>query len=176
MSVLIGQLLALASRFGIISLFAVGGGVSTLIPLLHDLCVNREHWVDDRQFAEAIAISQATPGPNFMLIPIVGWHVAGWIGGLVSLIAFLAIPVTSAFVVGRILQRHENVFIVLLRRCFRAVTAGLWIAGGIAIARTADHGTVTLIVTAVVVIVSLLLELNPLWWCLGAGIVGALFA
>lgn len=167
-------LFALATRFGIVSLFAVGGGVSTLIPLLHDVVVTREHWVDDRQFAEAIAVSQATPGPNFMLIPLVGWHVAGWIGAAVSLAAFLTIPVTLAFVAGRLLQRHENALIVMLRRGFRAVTSGLWIAGGITIAHTADKSIVTLALTGLVVAVSLRFEINPLWWCLGAGLLGAL--
>jgi hypothetical protein len=70
-------LLALVTRFALISLFAIGGGTSSIIPLIHDVAVRELHWVDDRAFTELLAIAQAAPGPNYMLIPLIGWHVAG---------------------------------------------------------------------------------------------------
>jgi hypothetical protein len=76
--------------------------------------------------------------------------------------------------VGRLL-RHETETIVLLRRAFRAVTAGLWIATGIALALTVDHTLLYAAITVAVIVLALGVETSPLWWCLGAGIIGALF-
>lgn len=50
---------ALVLRFGVISLFAIGGGTSSIIPLIHDVAVRQMHWVDDRAFTELLAIAQA---------------------------------------------------------------------------------------------------------------------
>lgn len=57
-------LLTLALRFGTLSFFAVGGGMSVLIPPLHHEVVQQYGWLDDHGFAELLAVSQAAPGPN----------------------------------------------------------------------------------------------------------------
>ena len=166
-------LLGLALRLAVLSLFAVGGGVSILIPQMHTEFVTELHWLDDRQFAEVVAVAQASPGPNFLLVPLLGFRMAGLIGALVSIGAFLILPVAISYAAGHVL-RHETEMIVLLRRAFRAVTAGLWIATGIVIARTVDHTVVDVAITAAIVVLSLTVEASPLWWCLGAGVIGAI--
>ncbi len=169
-------LLTLAVRWAIISLFAIGGGTSSIIPLIHDVAVRELHWVDDRAFTELLAIAQAAPGPNYMLIPLIGWHVAGIPGAALSLVAFLIFPVTIAFIAGRLLHRHDNPTMAMVRRAFRPVTAGMWVSSGIVIARTADKSLVDVAITVAVVVLALRIELSPLWWCLGAGVLGALLA
>jgi chromate transporter len=172
----VSDLAALMLRFAVISLFAIGGGTSSIIPLIHDVAVRQMQWVDDRAFTELLAIAQAAPGPNYMLIPLIGWHVSGIPGAVCSLTAFLALPVTIAFVVGRLLHRHDNATMAMVRRAFRPVTAGMWVSSGIIIARTADKAVADVAITALVVVLALRVELNPLWWCLGAGVMGALLA
>jgi chromate transporter len=167
-------LISLIVRVGSVSLFAVGGGVSILIPQLHDVVVGQLHWMNDRSFAELLAVAQAAPGPNFLLIPLIGWRVAGWAGAIVGLVSFLCVPVSIAFVVGRVVHDRENALIVLLRRAFRPVTSGMWIAAGVVIAHATDRTAVAVGVTFVVAGTSLFVELSPLWWCLGAGVIGAL--
>lgn len=166
-------LLGLALRLAVLSLFAIGGGASILIPQMHSEFVTELHWLDDRQFAEVVAVAQASPGPNFLLVPLLGWRIAGLSGAFVAIGAFLILPVTISFAAGHLL-RHENETIVLLRRAFRAVTAGLWIATGIVIARTVDHALVDVAITLAIIVLSLTVEASPLWWCLGAGVIGAI--
>jgi len=167
-------LLTIALRFGVLSLFAIGGGVSILIPQLHEEVVRQYHWVDDRAFAELIAISQASPGPNFLLIPLICWRVASWPGAFVGLVAFMSIPLVLSVTVGRILHDRENETIALLRRAFRPLTGGMWIASGIVVARTVDHAVADVVVTIIVAACAIFVEANPLWWCVGAGVLGAL--
>ena len=162
----------LAYHFALFSLFAVGGGVSMLIPQMHQEFVTQYHWIDERTFSELLAVSQAAPGPNFLLIPLIGFRVASWTGAAVSMIAFLVFPVTITFVVGRILHQRENEWVTRFRRAFRPVTAGLWIASGLVVAAATDHALIPVILTVAVAVISLVIDISPVWWCLAAGVVG----
>jgi chromate transporter len=169
-------LLSLAWHFVLLSIFAVGGGISMLIPQLHQEVVLQYHWMTERSFAEVLAIAQAAPGPNFLLVGLIGFRVAAWPGALVALLAFLIIPVSVAFYVGRLLHQHDNALIARFRAAFRPVTGGLWIASGLVVAATIDHTIVPLAITIVVAVISLAIDISPLYWCLAAGVVGYLLA
>jgi chromate transporter len=111
-----------------------------------------------------------------LLVPLVGWRIAAWPGAIVSLSAFLAIPMMLTFVVGRVLHRHENATIKTVRRAFRPVTGGLWIASGTVVTLATDHTPFMFAVTFLVLIVSLAVDVSPLWWCVVAAVAGAVFA
>jgi len=176
-------LIALALRFGLLSLVAIGGA-NALIPQIHAETVTRLHWLDDRTFAELVAVAQSAPGPNVLLIPLIGWHVAGWPGALVALSAFLMPSSTLAIVVARVFARHpDSARLGALRGALRPVTAGLLIASGIVLVRTVaaasgPHAALVpeIAIAAGVAILSTRTTVNPLWWLLAAGAVGALIA
>jgi chromate transporter len=172
----IQQLLLLAGHFALLSLFAVGGGAKVLIPQMHQEFVLHYHWLSERSFTELLAVAQAAPGPNFLLVPLIGFRVAAWAGMLVSLLAFLVFPVAIVLIVSRLLHRHENPWIASVRQAFKPVTGGLWIASGLVVAATVDHSLIPLAVTAGVVIISLTIDISPLWWCIAAGLAGYLLA
>jgi chromate transporter len=174
-SAAVAVLIGLGWRFAVLSLFAIGAGVSVIIPQMHQEFVGQLHLLDNQQFAEMLAISQAAPGPNFLLVPLVGWRIAGWPGAIVSLSAFLVFPIVITLVVGRLLHRHENDTLRKVRRSFRPVTGGLWIAAGIVVTLATDHNLLLLAVTGAVVLASMTFDISPLWWCVGAAAIGALF-
>lgn len=169
-------LFSLAWHFVLLSIFAVGGGISMLVPVMHQEVVQQNHWLDERAFAESLAVAQSAPGPNFLLVPLIGFHVAALPGALVSLLAFMAIPVTVAFIVGRILHQHDTPLMARFRTAFRPVTGGLWIASGAVIAVTVDHTAVPLAITIAVAALSLIVDIAPIYWCLAAGAIGYLLA
>lgn len=82
MSLLVSLFLKL-SAFSLIAF----GGVNALLPSLLNLSVNQEHWIDLQTFADYFAIAQAAPGPNFMTVTLIGWHIYGVLGALVATIA-----------------------------------------------------------------------------------------
>lgn len=79
-------LLSLFLKLSAFSLIAFGG-VNALLPTLLNLSVNQEHWIDLQTFADYFAIAQAAPGPNFMTVTLIGWHVHGVIGALIATFA-----------------------------------------------------------------------------------------
>ena len=74
-----GTLLTLAWTFGLMSLLAIGGANST-IPEMHRVAVDVQHWLSDSQFVDMFAIAQLSPGPNVLIVTLIGYHVAGIAG------------------------------------------------------------------------------------------------
>ncbi len=65
------------------SLFAVGGA-NAAIPEMHRIAVDVQHWLTDKQFADVYAISQLSPGPNVLIVTLIGYAVAGVAGALAA--------------------------------------------------------------------------------------------
>ena len=61
-------------HFMAVSLMAVGGAV-TVIPEMHRHLVNQNGWMTEAQFSASIAIAQSAPGPNILVIAMMGWHI-----------------------------------------------------------------------------------------------------
>ena len=55
-----------------------------LIPDMQLRAVEVEHWMTAADFSQLFALSQAAPGPNVLIVSLIGWKVAGVLGGFVS--------------------------------------------------------------------------------------------
>ena len=65
-----------------LSVLAFGGG-NAILPEMQHQVVTVHQWMTAEQFSSLFAMAQAAPGPNMMIVPLVGWHVAGLAGLLV---------------------------------------------------------------------------------------------
>jgi len=79
----------------------VGSGY-VLLPVLRADLVMKMHWLSDAQLLDAVAVSQATPGPFSTVATFIGYLLAGWKGaGLATvgmfLPAFVYVGATSGF-------------------------------------------------------------------------------
>jgi len=83
---MIAILVSLALLFTQLSVMAFGGG-NTILPEMQREVVQIHHWMSAEEFNALFALAQAAPGPNMMIVPLVGWQVAGWSGLLVSSLA-----------------------------------------------------------------------------------------
>src|SRR3989440_5051552 len=54
-----------------------GSGLA-IVPFLHGGVVNDFHWLDERQFLDAVAVAMITPGPVVITVAFVGHPVAGF--------------------------------------------------------------------------------------------------
>ena len=78
-----------------------GSGYVLLAVLRADL-VLRLHWLTDAQLLDAIAVSQATPGPFFTVSTFIGYLLCGWKGAALATIgmflpAFIYVAITAQF-------------------------------------------------------------------------------
>ena len=96
-------LLTLAGYFALLSLFAVGGA-NAAIPEMHRIAVEVMHWMNDRQFVDSFAIAQLSPGPNVIIVTLIGYHVAGIVGAGVATVAMCGPTCVVAYFATRTLS------------------------------------------------------------------------
>jgi len=158
--------------FAVLSLFAVGGA-NAAIPEIHRVAVDVMHWMNDHQFADMFAISQVSPGPNVIIVTLIGYHVAGVAGAVVATAAMCGPTCMLAFLVGRTWDRFKEArWRIAIQAGLVPLSVGLIGASAFVLARTADHNVYAGLVTAVTAAVAFFTRVNPLWVFAAAGMAG----
>jgi chromate transporter len=144
-----GTLAALFTQFATLSLFAIGGA-SSAVPEMHRLTVDIGHWMTDRQFGELFAIAQAVPGPNVMLVALLGHFIAGTPGAVVTTVAMCGPTCFLAYGVSRVFDRFRTArWRIAVQAGLVPVTIGLIAASALIIVRAADRNWAGFAITAV---------------------------
>src|SRR5258706_14774458 len=142
-------ILTLVWTFGLMSLFAVGGA-NAAIPEMHRVAVDTHHWLTDKQFADVFAISQMSPGPNVLIVTLIGYAVAGVAGALVSTLAMCVPTAALAYYVSRLFTRSSRSrWPAIIRAALVPLSIGLMGASGLILALTSDRNWTGALVTAV---------------------------
>jgi len=76
----------IAVFFGEAGAFVFGSGLA-IVPFLYGGVVNDHHWLNDRQFVDAVAVAMITPGPVVITVGFIGYLVAGFAGAVVASLA-----------------------------------------------------------------------------------------
>jgi len=101
-------LLELGGFFVIAGAFTFGSGLA-IVPFLHQGVVLQYHWLNERQFLDAVAVGIITPGPVVITAAFVGYLVAGFMGALVAAAGvFLPVYLFVLFVGRYIVRYREN--------------------------------------------------------------------
>jgi chromate transporter len=64
-------------------LFVFGSGLA-IVPFLHGGIVQQMHWLNERQFLDAVAVAMTTPGPVVITVGFIGYLVAGIPGAIAA--------------------------------------------------------------------------------------------
>jgi chromate transporter len=163
---------SLAWTFGLMSLFAVGGA-NGAIPEMHRVAVQIHHWMTDKQFADMFAISQLSPGPNVLIVTLIGYSVAGVAGALTATLAMCGPTALLAYYVSHLLRRSSHSrWPSMIQAALVPLSIGLMGASGFVLARTSDRTWVAVLVTVAAAALAFATRLNPLWILLAGGCLG----
>ena len=66
--------------------FVFGSGLA-IVPFLYGGVVNEHHWLNERQFIDAVAVAMITPGPVVITVGFIGYLIAGLPGASVAALA-----------------------------------------------------------------------------------------
>src|SRR6266581_970099 len=66
--------------------FVFGSGLA-IVPFLYGGVVSEYHWLNDKQFVDAVAVAMITPGPVVITVGFIGYLVAGLPGACVAALA-----------------------------------------------------------------------------------------
>jgi chromate transporter len=165
-------LLSLIWTFGLMSLFAVGGA-NAAIPEMHRVAVEVNHWMTDREFADIYAISQLSPGPNVLIVTLIGYTVAGFSGALVATLAMCIPTAALAYCVSRLLRRStQSRWPSIIQTALVPLSIGLMAASALIVAQAADRNWTAVALTLAVAAVAYATRLNPLYLLLAGGVLG----
>jgi chromate transporter len=165
---------SLALHFAILSLFAIGGAMA-VVPEMHRQVVEVQGWMTDRQFADLFAIAQAAPGPNIIVVTLIGYQTAGIAGALIATAAMCAPSCVITYFVSRTFDRFKDAhWRIVVQAGLVPVSVGLFAAGFFIVARTADRTLVAFAITLATAAVAYWTRFNPLWLFGLAGVLGYL--
>ena len=163
--------LTLLLQFALISLMAIGGA-NTAVPEIHRQAVEVHHWINDRNFSELFAIAQASPGPNIVFVTLIGNHVAGIPGAVVTTVAMVAPTSLCTYFAVRVFDRFkEKAWRDIVQAGLVTVTIGVVAASALIVARGADTDWKTLLITIATFVLAYKTRVTPL---LPLGIAAAL--
>ncbi len=156
-------LLSLALLFTELSVLAFGGG-NTILPEMQRAVVQVHHWMSAQEFSALFALAQAAPGPNMMIVPLIGWQVAGWSGLLVSSLAkFGPSSIITLIVMGGWKRYKDRPWRQIVQRGLVPVTVGLVVSSGLLIAKASATTLPLAGVIALCTLLSLSKRIHPLW-------------
>jgi chromate transporter len=127
-----------------------------------------------REFAALYALAQAAPGPNLMVVSLIGWQVGGFWGAMVTTAAVAAPASVLTFVVSGVWYRFKDArWRKAMQAGLQPVTAGLIMASAALLMQSTTVDWTAAAVTVVTAWLFLFTRLHPMLILGGAALAGA---
>lgn len=105
---MLGELWDIFIAFTRASNLGFGGGPA-VIPLIQIEAVDHYQWMTNSQFADALAVVNALPGPiATKLSGYIGYQVAGWLGVLVGILGTIGPTVLAVILLTGVLMKYAD--------------------------------------------------------------------
>ncbi len=160
----------------VLSLMAVGGA-NAIVPELHRQTVELRQWLSGPEFAALFAIASASPGPNVLIVTLIGWQLAGIPGALIATVGICGPSSILAFAVGHAWERlRGSPWRRAIQRGLAPVTIGLVLGSGWLLTGAAAQDWHGIVLAAIAAAVYWRAKFNPLWVLAAGAVVGVAFS
>jgi chromate transporter len=162
----------IVAPFSLLSVMAFGGGNATL-PEMHRIAVEQYHWMTDQTFTELFAVAQAAPGPNILVIALIGLKAAG-IGGFFAATLALCLPSSVLiYCLFGVWERLRNwSWRPAIELGVAPLAVGLVLSSGWLMALSGGVSLRSMALSFVTVLAVLRVQCNPLWWIAAGALFG----
>lgn len=149
-----------------------GSGYVLLAVLREDL-VTRLHWVSESQLMDAVALSQATPGPFFTVATFLGYVLSGWKGAWLATVgmfvpAFVYVAATANFLPRLRKSPTASAFLDGVNTAAVALMAFV----GFQFARQSVMSPLAAAIAVASAVLAFRYKVNSAWLILGGAVVG----
>lgn len=160
--------------FAGMSVLLFGGGF-VFIPLMQESIVEGYQWVTHKEFIDAIAMGQITPGPILISATFIGYKVAGVLGATLATIGIFAPPAVIMLICTHYLQALKtSLNIKAILKGVRCGVIGMIAAASYVVAMSAEINLITIAIFIFAMFALLKLKLEVIWIIPVSGIVGLL--
>ncbi|MGH7932552.1 MAG: chromate transporter [Candidatus Binataceae bacterium] len=154
-------LLNLTWVFALLSILAMGGGTAVL-PEMQRMTVHQFHWITDNQFRDIYSLGQVAPGPNMLMVMLIGYRLSGAAGAAVVAIAFFLPDCILTFFANRLWIRFAgSPWRAAIQRGLAPIAIGLMLSGTYAIARLSILNAIGIGIAATTLVILLWRHINP---------------
>ena len=168
-------LLKLCWTLIMINALTIGGGFA-MLPLLHKEFVEKNQWLTNHEFVDAIAIGQLTPGPLTVMNAVIGYKIHGLSGAILAMISAYLPPIIIVSLVTKYYYTYKKS--VIVDSSFKGIKAAvIGLLAGVAV--SLGNSSLIDITTFGIAILSFAVvtftKASPSIVIIGAGVLGALF-
>jgi len=158
--------------FSGISLSLFGGGY-VMIPLMQTLFVTDLHWLTTQQFIDAIAFSQATPGPILVSATFIGYKLAGVTGAVIATVGMFTPSAILMIIVSKLFKKtKDHSFIKDMVTGIKVVVIGLIISSAIRILYQQPFSINIILIALVALMLSFKYKVSPVYLIIGSISIG----
>jgi len=167
------DLIRMAAILFVINALTIGGGYA-MVPMLQRELVNNYHWLTNKEFIDAIAIGQVTPGPLTVMNAFMGFKIGGLAGALIAMAASYLPCIIIVTLVTKYYLRYKELWVVNASFAgIKPAVVGLLAAVLIFL----SQGSITNPLTKGIALASFALltftKLDPTFIIIGSGVIGA---
>jgi len=161
--------------FSGMSLTLFGGGY-VIIPAMQQVIVDGFHWMSTKEFADAIAMGQITPGPVILTATFIGYRVAGILGACVASVAIFIPPGLVMLLLTGFLKRiKDSPVITAIFKGMRPAIIGMIFSAAYTVGKGAELIWPSAAIFLLVLILLVKFKVNVLYMIPLAGVAGILF-
>ena len=88
--------------------FVAIGGINAAVPELHRQVVEVRGWLSEREFTDFFAIANAAPGPNMLIVTLIGYQIGGAIGALAATAAICVPTCVLTYFIAQVWERFKD--------------------------------------------------------------------
>jgi chromate transporter len=156
-----------------VNALTIGGGF-VMLPVIQKEFVERYHWLTNREFLDAIAIGQVTPGPLTVMNAFIGYRISGLGGAIMAMVSSYLPCIIIVMLVAKYYYRYKKSRIV--HASFKGIEAaviGLLAAVAISLGNTSLVDVTTFGIALISFAVIAFTEIDPTFVILAGAVVGA---
>lgn len=160
--------------FSTMSLTQFGGGY-VIIPTMQKVIVDGMKWLTNKEFVDAIAMGQITPGPIFISATFIGYKLAGFWGALnATLSIFLPTAILTIVCTRFFNQISKSAALIAVFKGLRPAIIGMIVAAAYTMMANNGFSVFTVVVFIVAQLLVMRFKVDPVYLIPAAGIAGLL--
>ncbi len=147
-----------------IGTFTLGGGYA-MIPLIQREVVDRQHWIDEEEFLNMIALAQAAPGIIAVNSAIfIGWRCGGWEGTAGAVLGAVLPSFCIILAIAMVFRNYQDQPAVeAIFKGIRPAVVALIAAPLLKMAKSAKMTWTTAAIPVAAALLIWLVDLSPVW-------------
>jgi chromate transporter len=143
---------------------------------MQQVIVDSYHWMSTKEFADAIAMGQITPGPVILTATFIGYRVAGFLGACVASLAIFLPPGIVMLIFSDFLKRiKDSNIITAIFKGIRPAIIGMILSAAFTVGKGAEMVWPSAFIFLTVFVLLVRFKTNILYMIPLAGLAGILF-